>query len=610
MKKQVLHTKSDLDHWFLWKQGKFAFDTETTSLRYTEMDIVGMSFCDGQEACYIDLWQNPEKEAILERLKEIFDLNIKKLIMHSAKFDLKVLHKLGFNFVTNNIFCTQTAAHLLDEVGQNGLKYLAKTVLKVSGVLNYDDVKDNYKSQKFYDYAINDAIWTWQLHEVYDKELRWQALDKLFFGIEMPFQFVLRDLEINGVLVDVDKMKVLDKQLEEMIFDWKIKLLTFADLKYGIQYNLLDGKADVISANLNSSTQLVEIIQDRLGLKITEITKGGKPSAGVKSLQKLKGKHEFIDLLLQFKKAVKMHDSFTSTFPSFVESDGRIRTSFNNCVATTGRLSSSNPNLQQLPKKKSDFPIDFRSCFIAPKGKKLIVIDFSGQELRVCGHVSQDKKMIEAFNKKVDLHLLFANKLFNLGLPKWCLKETDRDYENIKEQYGEKRDIAKNKVAFPLIYGSTAYGIAASNSISEELAQSYIDEFFDLYPDVKKTVDKCIRQVRNQGYVRNGAGRKRRFKEIKAKAFRQAFNFLIQGYCADLLRVASVKVREFIEVPSNVNADLKFLLLIHDELVLECDENEIGWVVPSLKRIIEDSVELTVKLPVEIGVGRNYSEAK
>jgi len=608
MKKSTLHTKLDVECWFLWKQGKFSFDTEVTSLRYTEMDIVGMSFCDGKEACYIDLWQNPEKEEILERLREIFDLNIKKLVMHSVKFDLKVLKKFGFEFVTKDIFCTQTAKHLLDENSKNGLKFLAEKELGVKEVLKWEDVKDDFKCQKFYDYAINDSIWTWQLHKIYDKELRWQNLDNLFFDIEMSFQWVLRDLEINGVLVDVEKMAVMEKQLKQMIFDWKIKLLDFAGLKYGIQIHLFCGDKEIISANLNSTKQLIDIIQNKLGLKITEMTDGGKPSVGKKSLEKLKGKHGFIDLLIKFKKAVKMHDSFASTFPSFVESDGRIRTSFNNCVTVTGRLSSSDPNLQQLPKKKSDFPIDFRSCFIAPKGKKLIVIDFSGQELRVCGHVTQDKNMLNAFNNKIDLHLLFSNKLFDLGIIKDALRETHLDYESLKTKYKEQRDIAKNGVSFPLIYGSTAYGISTSLNIPEETAQKYIDEFFDLYPNVKKTIDECYKRVKTQKYVRSGAGRKRRFIEFTNKAVRQAFNFLIQGYCADLLRIATVEVRKYIR--ENSNTGLKLIMLVHDELVLECDDEYVDKTVPELKQIIEDSVRLSVNLPVEIGVGDNYSEAK
>lgn len=609
MKTSILHKKWEVSHWFLFKPiEKIAFDTETTSLNYSEMDIVGMSFCDGERACYIDLWENDEKESILKLIKFLFKEHFKKVIAHNIKFDLKVLYKLGITEITNDIFCTMTAAHLINENEGCGLKYLAESHLGVKDVKHWKDINDDYKSEEFYKYALNDAIWCWELHEKQHRELLWQCLDKLFFDIEMPFQFVLRDLEINGILVDKPKMLELKDDLEEAIWDLKLDLLKAADINYGFCAELDTVVTDVISVNLNSSDELVNIIKNKLGIEITEKTPGGKYSVGKKSLLKLKGKHEFIDLLSKYKKAIKMHGSFVSTFPDFIESDGRIRTSFNNCVTVTGRLSSSGPNLQQLPKKKSDSLVDFRQCFIAPQGKKLIVIDFSGQEVRITGDISQADTMINAINEGVDLHLLFANKIYDLGIPEECLKETHPDYAEYKSKYKEHRDIAKNGIVFPLIYGSTAYGVAMTLGIPEETAQKYIDEFFELHPDVKVCIDKCRRLVITQRYVRNGAGRKRRFTEITKKAFRQAFNFMVQGYCSDILRKVMIKVRDFIMV--NNHFGLKMLLLVHDEMVFEVDEEHVEQAVGFLKELIEDTARVSVELPVEIGTGLNYSEAK
>jgi len=393
VEKEILKSLNDVKLWFATHDcSKLAFDTETTSLKWDDMQIVGISFCNGDSACYIDLIQfindsSSESFKIINFLQKKFKYDIKKLIAHNMPFDLKVLSKLpimnngyisdkGIVEVTNRIFCTQTAAHLINENQSKKLKYLAYKYLNIpqNEIKEWEQVNSDYHSEEFYKYALNDAIWTWQLYEIFNKELVWQGLDKLFFEIEMPFQFVLRDLEIKGVLVDQDRIVECKKELQKVLFDLKLKLVKAAGLKYGIQCNLFDDSKEILTANLNSPKQLVDIIAKRLGLEITEKTPGGKLSVGKLSMLKLKGKHEFIDLLDKYKKARKLYDAFVEPFPNHICKDGRVRTSFHNTVAVTGRLSSSGPNLQQLP--KSSEPIDLRSCFIAPKGKKLIVADY------------------------------------------------------------------------------------------------------------------------------------------------------------------------------------------------------------------------------------------
>jgi len=615
VEKQVLTTLNQVKEWFAFNDcSKLAFDTEVTSLKWDEMQIVGISFCNGESACYIDLYQNADTEIIQAFLSRKFKNDIKKLIAHNIPFDLKVLDNcldFGFEYrieVTNQIFCTQTAAHLINENEPKNLKYLAHKYLNIpeNEIKQWEQVNSDFHSEEFYKYALNDPIWTWQLYKIFDKELRWQSLDDLFFKVEMPFQFVLRDLEINGVLVDQSRIIECKKELQKVLFDLKLKLINAAGLKYGIQCNLFDGSKEILTANLNSPKQLTNIITKRLGLEITEKTPGGKLSVGKLSMLKLKGKHEFIDLLDKYKKARKLYDAFVEPFPNHICKDGRVRTSFHNTVAVTGRLSSSNPNLQQLP--KSNEPIDIRSCFVAPKGKKLIVTDYSGQELRGLAEVSEDENLIKAFEKGYDLHLRTANNIFNLAIPDSSLVSTHREYTKLKEKYDKERHIGKNGVNFPICYGKTTYGLALDFNISEEEAQKWINGFLNLYPDVRKAMAKTKKQVIYQKEVRHGLGRKRRFIDITNKAFRQAFNFLIQGLCSDILRIATVRLRQlFLDNPE---WDAKLVLLVHDEVISEVKDQYVEIAAKRIKETMEGAYQMVVDLPVEIGIGQNYSESK
>lgn len=610
MEKEILTTLNQAKYWFATRDcSKLAFDTELTNIKWDDMQIVGISFCNGESACYIDLYENPEYLNIVRFLQRKFKFDIKKLIAHNIPFDLKVIYQQLFVFlVTDQIFCTQTAAHLINENEPKGLKYLAHKYLNIplKDIKKWDEVNSDYHSEEFYKYALNDVIWTWQLHEIFDKELVWQGLDKLFFDIEMPFQFVLRDLAIDGVLVDQNKIADFNKELQQIIFDLQLKMVKSAGLKYGIQCNLFDGSKEILTKNFNSSNQLVDIITKNIGLDITEETPTGKLSVGKLSMLKLKGKHEFIDLLDKYKKAKKLLNGFIEPLPDYICKDGRVRTSFNNTVAVTGRLSSSKPNLQQLP--KSNKPIDFRSCFIAPKGKQLIVADYIGQELRVLAEVSKDENLIKAFENNYDLHLRTANNIFQLNIPDSYLVDSYIGYKELRKKFDEQRDIGKNGVNYPIVYGKTDRGLALDFNISVEKAQKWLAGFHNLYPDVKKAMNQTKGEVIYQKGVRHGLGRKRRFIDISNKAFRQAFNFMIQGFCADLFRLAAIKVREL--SLKNLDWGLKLVLLVHDEIVMECNERYVKRAIPKIKEAMEGAVKICVDLPVDIGVGGNYSEAK
>jgi len=432
------------------RSNKLSLDTETTDLSYCKLDLIGFSLCDGKRACYVNVWENPERDAILTCLNVLLLSHpaFQKLIFHNAPFDLKVLHKTVCTKVTPDIFCTMTAAHLINENLPVGLKYLARNYLNEINTKTYEQAsRRGFDTPEFIEYATNDAIWTWQLHEIFNKKLYQQKLDKLFFEIEMPFQFVLMDLDINGVLFNPQEVEKLKIKVMEDIYNMEFKLRDYAGVKYQTQNMLFTDKKEILSGiKMTSPDDLVDIIQKRLGLVIEDYTKGGKkslpkPSSGKATILKLKGKHKFIDLLEQYKIASKLYNGFLNPFQNFVDIDGRVHSSFHNCVARTGRLSSSSPNLQQSPKERKEYPVDFRGTIIAPEGKSLIVADYSGQELRVLTEVSKDPGLIDAFKNDKDIHLETTNRSFELSIPDEQLYTKHPKYKSLKKKYKKERDL-------------------------------------------------------------------------------------------------------------------------------------------------------------------------
>jgi len=621
MKREYITTCNKLIDWVdSSKSDKSSLDTETTDLSYCKLDLRGFSLCDGKRACYVNVWENSERELILKYLKFVLDRDkahrpCRKLIFHGAPFDLKVLHKIGCRKITPHIFCTMTAAHLINENMKVGLKYLAKRYLKVENTLTYEQAaKYGYDSPQFIKYATNDAIWTFKLHEIFNRVLYQQKLDKLFYEIEIPFQFVLMDLAINGVLFNPQEIEKLKTKVGQDIYDMEFKLRDYAGIDYQTQNMFFTDKKEILSGvKMTSPNDLVDIIQNRLGLVIEDYTKGGKkslpkPSSGEATILKLKGQHKFIDLLEQYKIASKLYQGFLNPFPKFVDIDGRVHAGFHNCVARTGRLSCSKPNLQQSPKERKEYPVDFRGTIIAPEGKSLIVADYSGQELRVLTQISKDKNLINAFEKDKDIHLETANKSFNLGITDEQLYTKHSEYTVIKKANKPDRDKSKNCVVFPIIYGTTSHGVSKSLGVTEEIAQGYIDDFLNLYPGVRQAIERCGNFLKHHKYVYTLSGRRRRLYDLTPKAYRQAFNFLIQGYSADMIRCAATKVRNVIL--NHPEWGLKLVLIVHDELVLEVNDDYVKEATVVVKKAMEKAVQMCIPLVTEIGTGKKYSEAK
>jgi len=585
-----------------------AVDTETTGLNYYRLEMLGISFCDGKRACYLHLPHASGLRArVIDFLREMFESHFKALVMHNANFDLKVLHKVGIRKVPRKLFDTKVAAHLLDEESPTGLKHLAQVHLGAKTTSYKEASASGTGSYKFHEYALNDAIYTWKLHKLFNPQLYAQKLDRLFFDIEMPFQFVLMHLHINGVQFDLDELRRIETWVLEKRDQVLMELHEQAGKHYHKQKLIGGGEELVTSVNFNSPQQLIPLIESAIGKKLTDQTEGGQKSTSSTVLQKYKDS-PFVHNLLIYRVLQKAISAFIEPVYEYIDSDGRIRASFNNCGCVTGRLSCSSPNLQQLPNPDPLCPIEYRKCIVAPKGKKLVAADYSGQEMRVLAHISNDPTLLRVFREDLDPHLMTAKMLFNLPIPDECLKTSHPDYPKYKETYKEERHIGKNGINFPIIYGTTASGISKNLNISEAKAQEMIDSFMRAYPGVAKAIKRCAAEVKNRKWVATELGRRRRLDPRLSKSYRQAFNFKIQSLCSDILRAAMVHVQRYADCHPEM--DMKIVMTVHDEILFEVKEEYAERAGKEVSEIMRDVAALRVPLEVSYSCGYTYLECK
>ena len=612
----ILHTLSDVKDYFHVRDfSTCAFDSETTSLSYYKLKMVGCSFCNGEAACYINLvrMKPKERKSTILFLKKLFAVHIKSLALHHAPFDLKVLHKEGITEVTPKIFCTLTAHHLINENSGHGLKFLAEKYLGVK-TTTYDEASTcGFDHPMFFEYACNDAIWTYKLMRIFNKKIYDLGVNRLFFEVEMPFQFTLMDMEINGVLVNTDKLEELRTEAAAIRLSLKRKLYETCNFGYSLQPDMFTGEVELVSKHKLGDDAVRKVFGKR-GLVSPYMTKGGKDgqnkkmSVGKETLIHLAG-DEFIDELAKYKIVDKLLSSFVEKMPGHLDDDGRVRSSYWNTGTKTGRLSSSNPNMQQNPKVNPLLPFDFKSIFEAPVGKKLLGVDYSGQELRILAIISRDPTLLEAFKKGYDLHLMTANYVFDLGIPQEKLAKTHPEHNKLKKEYDRERHIGKNGYNFPIIYGTTAYGIAKNTGISEDAAQEGIDRFFNAYPEVHRAIRLCSTFLNENWHVQSLTRRRRRLDPGEKKSHRQAFNFLIQGLASDMIRCACNNLRKVIK--EHPEWGLKIIMIVHDEVVMEINEDMIEKATPIIKDVMENAMpKLPLKMEVDIGIGQTYSGAK
>ncbi len=616
MDRTILRKKKEVIEWFSNRKPVYSYDWETTGLDYMKMEPVGVSFCDGERTTYIDLWENAEANEILDILGPIFERGT--FIAHNNKFDIKCIRKFCHTEPTD-IFCTFIASFLLDENrSAHGLKVLAVEDLSVdpAEVEKWDKASEyGYTSTKWYQYCFNDAEWAWYLYLRDKPMLTMQGLDHLFYDIEMPFQFVLVDMEINGVKVDIKELEALELRTRNKLIELEDRMMASIGKRVLIQLTF-DGQERLLPVNLRSTPQLIKVVEKDCGVKVPfKKDKDGKMKQKMNKqvLLELKGKHPFIDYLIDYKKVRKLYDAYIIPTFQFLDSDGRIRPSYG--IVKTGRLNCRNPNLQQLPNTGKQFSdLNYRAIFVSDDGCKLVGGDYSGQELRVLGAVSGDQTIIQAFLANQDLHLVTANYIFNLGLDNLALTLNTKQNVEACRTFKTERYKAKNGVNFPIVYGSSEYGISRNMGVDIAVAKEWQRKFFELYPGVKHAMEMARENLEEFGYVSTMMGRRRRFlnyqylpkyapgkKPSQSRCVRQGFNFEIQGFSADQVKIAAINARRH---------GLKIILMVHDEIVTEGGMEAAESNAVILRQCMENAVSLSIPFISDVKIGDRYNDLK
>lgn len=615
---------------FNWEE--IAFDTETSDLKQDRLEITGMSLCNETENYYVPVFPRFRK-TIMEYFKDKFSL-VKKLIAHNIVFDLRVISKynIKINPAKTKIFDTMIAHHLIDENSKHGLKHLTRTILNRE-VEDYDENLSHY-CEEFYQYALDDSYNTWLLYEEFLPQLKEQQLEHLFFKIEMPFQFVLLEMALEGVSIDRDLLEKQQDILQDEIFSLHKKLHEQLGLRHSVQMTFENGNAKpfiVSEHNFNSSQQLVKMFET-LELEITDFTPSGKPSAGKATMSKHK-KHPFVKVLQTYKDYNKLYNGFISQEGQVFKNlqyDGKVRPNFMNTGTKTGRLSCSSPNLQQLPNTKEGFAVRPRDVFCAPEGYKMFSCDYSGQEVYTMAHLSKDEDLIKMLLRGQDQHLVNANAVFKLGIPEEKLEASHPEHEQIKKDYGLYRK--KGKIfSFGVPYGMGSHKCSRDFNVSEEEAEEMMNNLKGKFPKLFEAIDQTHQECNENFMVRSLAGRIRHFgtdfEKVRLKnknlenytpeiitlmkqgaAHRQSFNFKIQGLCADMIRAAMVNVYIRNNKPE---WDLKAIMQVHDEAVYIVKEEYVDEATTMVKKAFEDvTKKFIVPLKADIEIGENYGNAK
>ena len=592
-------TDSALDQWLKRIEGAdlVALDTETTSLDYMQAEIVGLSLSvEAGSAAYIPLAHiypgapdQLNREDVLERMKPWLESDAPKL-GHHLKYDAHVLRNHGialggieFDSMLESFVLDSTATrHDMDSVAN---KYLGVKTTKYEDVagkgakqLRFDEIDIEVASA----YAAQDADITFQLHEaLWPKLQETPSLASLYRDIEQPLVEVLRKMEYLGVLVDADMLKQQSQELAVSMAATESRVHEMAGGPF----------------NLASPKQLQEILYERLGLPVLSKTPKGQPSTAESVLQDLAEEHELPKAILEYRGLAKLKSTYTDKLPLEIDPrTGRIHTSYHQAVAATGRLSSTDPNLQNIPIRTPEGR-RIRQAFIAPEGYRLLAADYSQIELRIMAHLSQDAGLLSAFAADTDIHRATAAEVFDL------------DPEDVSD---DERRSAK-AINFGLIYGMSAFGLGKQLGIGRNQAQEYVDLYFDRYPGVKAYMDGTREQAREDGFVSTVYGRRLYLPEIDSRnhqrrqyAERSAINAPMQGTAADIIKRAMIDVDRWL---NSSGTDARVIMQVHDELVLEVAEGEAEEIAARIATLMESAAELKVPLKVDYGLGANWDEA-
>ncbi len=579
------------------EQKIIAIDTETNSLDSLSAKLLGISFCfKANEAYFINL-KNQSNQADLfdsqknnhnwlEEIKKIMEDESIEKIGHNIKYDLQVLENYNIN-IKGKIFDTMIASYLLNpENRQHNLDSLSFAELnweKISSTELLGDKKNKFEDvdpEKLSLYSCEDVDCTFKLKEILEKKLKKEKLLELFNTMEIPLIKVLSEMERNGIMLDIGFLKKLGDKITKEINNLTKKIHDLANTKF----------------NINSTKQLKEVLYEKLNISPTGIkkTKTGFSTAG-DELEKIKHLHPIIELIQEYRELKKLSSTYVESLPQLISPlDKRIHTSFNQTITVTGRLSSSDPNLQNIP-TRTELGNKIRQAFTASPEKNLLSLDYSQIELRIMAHLSEDKNLISAFQNKLDIHKSTAANINKIKL------------EEVSYQL---RQQAK-AINFGILYGQGPHGLSQNAGIPYQQAREFINQYFLSYPQVKEFINKTISMASKQGYTSTMFGRIRPIPEInsseimkKKAAERMAINSPIQGSAADIIKMAMIKISSEIKNQT----DIKMLLQVHDELIFEVDNDKINYYYQKIKEIMENVVELKVPLLIEARSGKNWGE--
>src|SRR5690554_1085521 len=578
-----------------------AFDTETTSLDYMQAKLVGLSFAmDAQHAFYVPVGHDDISDElvdkqldidwVLQQLKPLFeDENIKK-VGQNLKYDSHIL--LNYDIVLRGIaFDTMLESYVLDSMAtRHDMDSLSRKFLS-RGTISFEDIAGKGKKQLTFNqipieqacqYAAEDAEITWLLHQaIWPQLTAVPVLAEVLKEIEIPMLSVLTRMEHTGILLDSQQLQVQSDELHKLC-------------------KALEEQAHELAGepfNLNSPKQLQYILFEKMGIKPLKKTPTGQPSTAEPILQELALEHELPAIITQYRSLSKLRSTYTVALPLQVnEQSGRVHTSYHQAVAATGRLSSSDPNLQNIP-VRTEQGRRVRKAFIAPKGYKLLAADYSQIELRIMAHLSADEGLLSAFAQGKDIHSATASEVFSTPLA---------------EVTSDQRRNAK-AINFGLIYGMSAFGLAKQLHISRADAQNYVDRYFEKYPGVKRYMDDTRAYVAETGYVETLFGRRlylndifSKNKQIKQGAERAAINAPMQGTAADIIKHAMISLDNYLNTS---DLDARMIMQVHDELIFEVAEKDVAALSDIVRRHMQDAASLDVQLIVDIGVGDNWDEA-
>ena len=597
----VITEQAEFDQWLerLKAADQFAFDTETTSLRYMDAEIVGVSFAiEPGEAAYVPLGHDYmgapdqlDRDEVLAQFKPLLEDPAQKKIGQNLKYDKNVLanhdiHLEGISddtMVESYVLNSVATRHDMDSLAREYLGEQTITYESIAGKGAKQLTFNQIDLEKAGPYAAEDADITLRLHQALSPKLKETGkLESVYRDIDLPLVPVLSRMEQRGTLISASTLRQHSQELAERMAELEKEAHEVAGESF----------------NLGSTKQLQAILYDKFGLRVIKKTPKGAPSTAEPVLQELAHEHELPRLIVEHRSLSKLKSTYTDTLPELIHHrTGRVHTSYHQAVTATGRLSSSEPNLQNIPIRTEEGR-RIRQAFIAPEGYKLLAADYSQIELRIMAHLSGDKGLLTAFEHGEDIHKATAAEVFGVSLI---------------EVSSDQRRSAK-AINFGLIYGMSAFGLARQLGVERKVAQEYIDRYFERYPGVLRYMDNIRKQAHDDGYVETLFGRRLYLPEINARnkqmqqaAERTAINAPMQGTAADIIKRAMIDVDQWLHAEHQDDACMT--MQVHDELIIEVREDAVEKVREGLVKRMSAAAKLDVPLLVEAGVGDNWDQA-